>query len=221
MFFLKITLLKIASIVLIIYVIYLVINYIIKQDRSLDNWGGVAAISLFFFGLVGLAIDWLFLRFISNYWIVMGIEAGILGIIFFLDFYNRQEKTIIIPDNFQGYITIIYNVKGEKPLYKYPITLSYEIEIPDNGIKFTSTTHKRDRFKVEFRTRSGTLLDHSSNPDTLHPHPYENGVYKCGESSWYFKTWLIHNKSGWNKSVDIDTVTPKLLEEFCRRKTEK
>lgn len=214
----QVTLLKIASLGLIIYVIYLVIKYIREKGGSLDNWGGVYAIGLFKFGLTGLAIDWVLLL-IFNYWVTQGIEVSMFGFIYLLYLYTRQEKVIVIPDNFKGYLTIVYNVKGEKPLYKYPFTLSYEIEVPDNGIKFTSTTHKRDIFRIRFRTKSGIFLNNSVNPNELHPTPYEENKFKSGSHKWHFKTWLINHENGWNKSIDIDNVTPKLMKEFCHKKS--
>ncbi|OJJ19179.1 hypothetical protein BKI52_20420 [marine bacterium AO1-C] len=218
--FFKVTLLKVASLALIGYVAYLVINYIIKKDNSLDNWGSVAAFGLLFISVTGLVVDWLLIKFIPNYWIVQGIEAGILGIILFIDFYPKPSQTIIIPDEFKGYVSIVYKVAGEPPLYKYkyPFKINYKVELPSNGVVFTSSRYLLSKVRTKFRTQSGIFLNKYNNLRKLHAVIYDEGFYKCGQEQWYFKTWLISQKNSWNKSVDIDFVTPKALEEFCQNK---
>ena len=60
------------------------VRYLIVKDTSLDNWGGVAAMALLFYGLLGLGIDWVLLKFF-NYWVTQGIGIIILGVILLID----------------------------------------------------------------------------------------------------------------------------------------
>ncbi|MHB1279366.1 MAG: hypothetical protein ACYC1Q_13335 [Bacteroidia bacterium] len=207
------TFLNLYSVILMVWSYY---SYWTSEYRGGEqDWGALYVVVMTVGGLLGLLVDFALQKRVKSYFYVNGIELLIISGIWLFEAWYKREKTLVIPDNFKGYVTIVYGVKGAEPLFLSPLNFGYSVEISESGILFTSTSKSMDIWTTNFQTFSGILLDHTDDTTTLHASDYEDGEYVCNGKTLEFRTWLVNNHCGWNKEVDIDSMTIPLIREYC------
>jgi energy-coupling factor transporter transmembrane protein EcfT len=157
------------------------------------GWGGVAAIAIFIFALIILAIDFGLKKFLKKYKKIFLTELIIALITIFLYNYRfSRTKTLIIPSDFnKEYVTIIYDVENSKDLSISAITWNKKIGIPKNGILLTSSDFNENLRETDMKMDSGIYL----NSDQT-----EKGFIRMTESefessgrNYKFRTWKIQD----------------------------
>ncbi|MFN8775925.1 MAG: hypothetical protein ACK5XV_04090 [Flavobacteriales bacterium] len=209
----RITILNITSAIFIIWSNYT--YWTSGYNGDAEGWGMLAILVITGAGLLGILIDFGLQKYVKHYWKINGIELVIIAGIWIFNEWAEREKTLIIPDSFKGYVTIVYGVDDAESLYTSVFNLGYTVMVPQSGVLFTSTPKDKDIWDTRFQTKSGELLDYLADSTKIHAIDYENGAYTCNSKTWEYRTWLVSNVTGWNKEVDIDSLTISTIENYC------
>jgi hypothetical protein len=209
----RVTIFNVGFPILIVWAIYIYSN---ASKRDNEGWGLLVLMTLLSIGVIGFLIDLVLQKYIKKYITILIIEIVLIGVIWVFDKWYGKEKIIVLPDNFKGYLTIVYGVTNSPPLYESKLNFGYKVVIPSSGILFTSTSMKEDISNTTFQKVSGQSLDNPKRSILLYALPYDNGNFVCNGKNWDFRTWLIKNGPGWNKQIDIDTLTIKSLNNYCK-----
>jgi hypothetical protein len=109
--------------------------------------------------ILGLLLDYLGQKTFRSYLNLFLIEIGIVGAICFGFKWQERTKTYIISDQREfDFVVTIYGVQDSEHLPINYFSLTYEIEIPDNGILLTSNTINSDLPKTKMFTKAGLNL---------------------------------------------------------------
>ena len=97
--------------------------------------------------------------FLKSFKKVFFIELLIIGVLIIAYQYRERTKHLIINDDFnQEYVSIVYGVANEKPLYISLFTWKKNIDIPKNGVLMTSSNFETDLPRTKMKFKSGEYL---------------------------------------------------------------
>ena len=131
------------------------ISQFIFFPKNTTDWGGVAIITLGLGGLLGLGIDGVIQFATKNsapthrfLW-RNGLEILLLVGFYYYSQNHEKKLTIVIPNDYEGTIGIVYDFPDSEPLRKNMFTLHSEVELPKSGIFFTSS--KMRKYKIVYK----------------------------------------------------------------------
>lgn len=129
------------------------------RQNDTEGWGKLAVLVLTGFSGAMIALDTILqVRLVgswSDFWLLNGLEALPLALIGLVYGYRSRGRTLVIPDDMRGHVAIVYEVPDAPRLYRFRLRLRYHIEIPADGIRYTSSRAHPYRPVRKIRGRSG------------------------------------------------------------------
>jgi hypothetical protein len=129
-----------------------------------QQWEFLIVLALFGASIILLIADLVLKRFVKNWKKILVIEFSVVFI--FFGFYQYQNRPLIfvLPDNFsKEYVTVVYNVDKENKLGINDFTLWKKIQVPENGIIFTSSNINETLPRTEFKIVDGDYYNSKKN----------------------------------------------------------
>jgi hypothetical protein len=208
----KPTPLNISSVIVIGFTIYAAIN------PGSEGWGILGLIYIFPFALLGLFIDFLIQKFSKRYVWVLISEFILIGLLVFGYFLTERKKILILPNNFNNHIVIIYGIETAPRLPISFLTWNYIVKIPKNGILLTSTKVEDDFSETKMITSTGIELN--SDKTNLGFVKFSNSEIKFKGKTYNFVSWKVDSISccGYS-SKDMDSLKVKLENDMNKIKT--
>ena len=202
----KLTPLNLISGILFIFAIYSLIN------PGSWGFGFMVGIFLFIVTFFLLAFDFLIQIFVKNINRIYLFEIIIIGILVFAYQFSERTKTYIIPNNFENkYVFVIYDYPKAKA---FPFGWNYEIEIPNSGILYTSTTKSEDLRQTNFVTKSKLNLN-SQNTDLGFGQILEDKI-NCNGQTYEFRIWKVQKNCCGYSSDETKKLKTELQNQICR-----
>lgn len=143
-------------------IVQLIVFSISSPGAGGEAWGGVAIISLIILSIIGLAVDFL-IQFVTKklttknqHLIRNGIGLVLLiGIYYFAQNHDRELR-VIIPNDYNDAVGIVYNFPEADKLPLNLLTLNSKVDMPESGIIFTSSKIKENDIPyTKFITANG------------------------------------------------------------------
>ena len=148
--------------------IWMIIQFIIFTINSTgaggEAWGVVAIIVLVFLSIIGLGIDFLIqlgtkkLKTKNQHITRNGIGLILLIGLYYFNQNHRRDLNIIIPNDYNNAIGIVYDFPESDKLPVNILTLHSNVELPKSGLIFTSSRMKdNDIPHTKFINENGDL----------------------------------------------------------------
>lgn len=159
----KILLKTTPFLILIIFLLILGIN-ILMTEMDGQQWEFLIVLALFGISIVLFIADLILKRLIKNWSKILIIEFSIIILIFGFYHYQNRPLIFVLPNNFsKEYVTVIYNVDKENKLGINDFMLWKKVQVPENGIIFTSSNISETLPRTEFKTSDGEYFNSQKN----------------------------------------------------------
>ena len=207
----KITPFLILAIVSLIYSIYILIT-------DGQGWGLLVVFALTGIAIAFFIVDLLLKKFILSWKKILWIESGILLILFGLYQYENRPLIFELPGNFsQDYVTVIYDVEDAKDLGINAFTLRKKIQVPNDGIIYTSSGLDENLPETDFKTSSGEYFSSTDNKKMFIK--LTNSEFEYNGKKYAFRIWKIAEGDFLvSTSKEYDIYKNILIEAFEKRK---
>ncbi|MGI9525746.1 MAG: hypothetical protein ACR2MS_01405 [Weeksellaceae bacterium] len=190
--------------------------YVMFADEM--GWGFIFALYVIPFALLIWFIDVVLKRWLKTRKKIFGVEILliIIGIVIYQ--YGERIKTLEIKSDFdKEFVSIIYGMENETDLGISKLNWSKTIEIPKNGILFTSSDFDENLPRTEMKFDSGIYLG-SKKTDKKFSQLSESEFILDGKT-YQYRTWKIEiGFCCMTSTVDIDKAESELKEELERTK---
>lgn len=180
-------------------------------DGGTWGFGFLVGLYLLILSFFLFFVDYSLQELFAKYKWVLFIElAGIIVVLFFY-MYSQRTKTLIIADSFdKGYIAIIYGVPDRKSL---PSGWSYSIDIPKDGLVYTSSVIKDELPQTIIKTKSGKVLN--TEDIRLEWGDISGQEIVCKNQKYDCSIWLIDSFCCTYSSEDIEEINTEIQSGFC------
>lgn len=178
------------------------------------TWGFGYILGIYLLPIIALTlvVDLFIQNIIKKYPNLLMLEFLIIGFLFFLYFFNNRTKTYILPDNFESeYVITVYGFPYSQ---KIPKNWNYELNVPKNGILFTSSNKKSDLIETEFQTKSGIILN--SKETELGFGEILNDTIDCYGKNYEFTVWKIEKNCCFYSTVETKKIKIDLQKKLCK-----
>jgi len=207
----KLTPLNIISII----IFGLVIWKYFSADFDSMGWRGFASFVFICIGVIGQIVD-LIIQFLSKKYVwIFIIEACIILLITFIMIWVDRTKTLIVSNNPQRYVVIVFGVNNQPKLLNSTFTYSYEAKVPNNGIVLTSSLYEEDLPETIIKNELNQELNtKDSELGWVH---FSDGKFQCGNNTFKYKSWIIEDAGSCCTSSgdEIDSLRVYLADELC------
>jgi len=193
----------------------LVIWKYFNADFDSMGWREFASFVFMCIGVIGLIVD-LTIQFLSKKYVwIFIIEGCIILLITFIMIWADRTKTLIVSNNPQRYVVIVFGVNNQPKLSNTTFTYSYEIKVPNNGIVLTSSLYEEDLPETIIKSELNQELNtKDSELGWVH---FSDEKFQCGNNTFKYKSWIIEDAESCCASSgdEIDSLRIYLADELC------
>lgn len=190
--------------------------YLLFMDET--GWGTFAAIYIGILAIVVFLIDLFQKKANIGLGKIYSIQLAIISVIVLIYYYGERTQTLEISDDFDlEYVSIVYGVENEKGLSINPFTWTKIVDIPENGIVFTSSDFSANLPETEMRFSSGILL--GSEQTDKHLVGIGDYEFEINNKTYKYRSWKI--QEGFccsHSSNEVKERATELMAEISRTK---
>jgi len=206
------------NIAIVIFLIKMIAQYYANREGDTEGWSGYFLITSIAISAVILVLDFLIQVVFRRYWVTLTLELALLSTIYIYGTWEDRYKEFVIPNNFTGYIIVVYGLKGEPKLPKKTFALNYRIKVPANGIILTSSDMDDDYPNVKIKDESDGITEEDSFGLRLWYCPLPPDKYFCKGKVINYKRWFIlRHGGGFSEEEHPNTNTIEFLDEYCSK----